>query len=133
MEENEGRTASPLPSWQEFCAANLLRLVESSLRRFRGICGTRRGRRGFGRVGVSDRQIFPHFVEALLADAANGQQIVHTFERPVRLAHLQDFLRRRGANSWHLLKLFGTRRIDIDGLRWRLFLPSTEARGKKKK
>lgn len=67
-----------------------------------------------------------------MAEAADGEQIVYAFERPIRLAHLQDFLRRGGPDSRHLLKLLRRRRIDVDRLRGRLFLVGAEARGKKK-
>lgn len=81
----------------------------------------------------SDSQVLAHFVEALLAEAANGEQIVNTFERPVRLAHLQNFLRCGGTDSRHLLKLFRRRLIDIYRPRRRFLLVGAEARGKRKK
>ena len=72
---------------------------------------------------LSDGQVFAHFVEALLSEAANGQQIVNTFERPVRFAHLQNLLRGGRTDSRHLLKLCGSGGIDVDRPCGRLFLP----------
>ena len=81
---------------------------------------------------AADGQIFAHFVEALFAEAANGQQVVNTFERPVRLAHLQNFLGRGRTDSRHLLKLFRACRVDIHRLHRRLFLIGAYRRSEKK-
>src|SRR5260370_28943606 len=43
---------------------------------------------GFLRGRLPDRQILAHFFKPLRPEAANRQQIIHAFERAVRLAHL---------------------------------------------
>jgi hypothetical protein len=45
-----------------------------------------------GDGGLPDAQIFAHLIEALLADSADGDQVVDAFERAVRLPHLQNLL-----------------------------------------
>ncbi len=85
----------------------------------------RRSRRAgwFGRRrGLTYGEVLAHFFEALRADPADGAQVVNTFECAVRFTHLQNFFSGDRADSRHLLKLFGTRRIQIDRRRRRLLL-----------
>ena len=82
----------------------------------------RRRPRGFRARALPDRQVFAHFFEPFGPQAADRQQVVHALERSIRLAHLQDFLRRRRPNPRHLLQFRRTRRIEIDRSCRRLLL-----------
>jgi len=74
------------------------------------------------RSRFSDCQIFAHFFEALRAQAANRQQIVHALERAIGLVHLHNLVRRRRPDPRHQLQQLRIRRIDVRQLRRRLFL-----------
>ena len=69
----------------------------------------------------SDGEVLAHFFQALWADALDGTQIVHTLERPVRLAHFQNLVGSRRADSGNLLQLLRVRGIQINGMHWRFF------------
>jgi hypothetical protein len=78
-------------------------------------------------VSLIDRRRLPrdkvlaHFRQAFRTDAANRLQIVDTFKRAVRFAHLQNLVRRRRTDARHLLQFRGRRCIDVYGLFRRLF------------
>lgn len=84
-----------------------------------------------GGLRSCDRQILPHFVHFLGADAADGGEVVDTFEGAVGFAHLEDFVGGNRTDPRHLLQLRGTGGVDVDGLRgWLLF---SRGRGKSEK
>jgi hypothetical protein len=70
---------------------------------------------------LAHRKVFTHFLEAFLSDAADGEQIIDTFERAVGFAHLQNFFSSCGTDSRDLLEFFGVRGVDVDGFGWWLF------------
>ena len=79
------------------------------------------GGRLFG-LGLGDNEILAHFVQAFGADAANGKKIVDAFEGAVGFAGIEDFLGGGGANAGDELEFGGACRVQVDGVRRRLFL-----------
>lgn len=74
------------------------------------------------RLSRLDGEIFAHFVEALLADAFDGQQIINASEGAVGFAGVEDFLCGGGADAGDLFQFGGRGGVDVDGMgRWLLF------------
>jgi hypothetical protein len=117
------RSVIPSPPWREESVLWFVRRSRRGRRSLRCWLGTLRSR------SFSDRQVFAHFFQALGAETANREEVIHGFERPVRFAHLQDFFRSGRPDPRHLLQLLGVRRIDVHRLRRRLLL-SGRRRGK---
>jgi len=74
--------------------------------------------RGF----IIDCQVFPHFIEPRWANASNGLEVIHAFERAVGFSRLEDFIRGDGANTWNLLEFLSGGRIEVDGVQRRFLL-----------
>ena len=55
----------------------------------------RAARRFWGRRCSADGDVLAHFFHALRPDALDRPQLVHALERAIRLAHFQNFVRRR--------------------------------------
>ena len=67
-------------------------------------------------------EVFAHFVEAFLADAFDGEQIVDAFEGAVGFAGVEDFLRGRGADAGDLFEFRGGGGVEVDGVSGRLLV-----------
>src|SRR6516165_4262642 len=58
-------------------------------------------------LGVFPPSVISAFVQPLLPNAFDRQQVIHALERAVRLAHLQNLLCRGRTNPRHLLQFGG--------------------------
>ena len=107
-------------------AADFLRRNAVGMRHF---CWCRLLRlRVLPRRGFSHGQIFAHFLQTLRADSTDRQQVVHTLERSVGLAHLQNFVSGGRADSRYLLKLVRCGGVEVYRLGGRLLLRGRSAR-----
>lgn len=61
-------------------------------------------------------EVFAHFVQALLADAFDGEEVVDAFEGAVGFAGVEDFLGGGGADAGDFFELVGSGGVEIDGM-----------------
>ena len=75
--------------------------------------------------GLIHRQVFPHFLQPLWADAPDGLKVIHALKRAIGLSRLKDFVRSCGADAGHLLEFCRRGSVQVDGVQ-RRFLLGTE-------
>ena len=69
---------------------------------------------------LGNGEVFAHFVEAFLADAFDGEEVVDTFEGTVGFSGVENFLGGGGADAGDLLEFGGGGGVEIDGVGRRL-------------